>query len=122
MKIAIPVNDNNLNTDICPSFGRTAYFLIYDSETKESKFIENIAANMAGGAGIKAAQIIIDNGANVLLAIRLGQNAANVLKASDIKIYKANEGLAKDNIEAFRDGKLVSLDKFHAGFHGRGNR
>lgn len=35
MRIAIPVEDNE--TEICPSFGRTSMFLIYDTETKEKK-------------------------------------------------------------------------------------
>ena len=35
MKIAIPVEDNQ--TEICPSFGRTSMFLIYDTEKKEKK-------------------------------------------------------------------------------------
>lgn len=33
MRIAIPVEDNE--TEICPSFGRTSRFLIYDTETKK---------------------------------------------------------------------------------------
>ena len=39
MKIAIPVEDNQ--TEICPSFGRTSMFLIYDTETKEKKYLDN---------------------------------------------------------------------------------
>ena len=76
MKIAIPVDEKTLESRVCVSFGRTPYFLIYDVETKESIFIDNSAAASTGGAGIKAAQIIVDNKADVLLTPRLGENAA----------------------------------------------
>lgn len=41
MKIAIPVDEKTLESNVCVSFGRTPYFLIYDVETKESIFIDN---------------------------------------------------------------------------------
>jgi predicted Fe-Mo cluster-binding NifX family protein len=120
MKIAIPVDEKTLESNVCVSFGRTPYFLIYDVETKESIFIDNSAAASTGGAGIKAAQIIVDNKADVLLTPRLGENAAEVLKPAEIKIYKTTTASAKDNIDAFIAWKLPLLDEFHAGFHGHG--
>jgi len=120
MKIAIPVDEKTLDSNVCVSFGRTPYFLIYDVETKGSIFIDNGAAASTGGAGIKAAQIIVDNKANALLTPRLGENAADVLKPAEIKIYKTTTGSAKDNIDAFIAGKLSLLDEIHAGFHGHG--
>ena len=120
MKIAIPVDEKTLESSVCASFGRTPYFLIYDTETKESVFIDNSAAASTGGAGIKAAQTIVDNKANALLTPRCGQNAADVIKSADIKIYKTTSASVKDNIAAFIDGKLPLLDEIHAGFHGHG--
>lgn len=120
MKIVIPVDEKSLESNVCISFGRTPYFLIYDIDTKESVFIDNTAAASTGGAGIKAAQMIVDNKANVLLTPRLGENAAEVLKAAEIKLYKTVTDSVKDNIDAFIAGKLPLLDKIHPGFHGRG--
>jgi predicted Fe-Mo cluster-binding NifX family protein len=88
MKIAIPVDEKSLESNVCVSFGRAPYFLVYDTETKESIFHDNGAAASTGGAGIKAAQTIVDNKVNALLTPRCGENAANVLKSADIKIYK----------------------------------
>ena len=120
MRIAIPVDENNMETNIGVSFGRTPYFLIYDTETKESIFIENSAAASTGGAGIKAAQTIVDNEANALLTPRCGQNAADVIKSADIKLFKTISDSVKDNIVAFIEGELPLLDEIHAGFHGHG--
>ena len=120
MKIAMPVDEKTLESSVCASFGRTPYFLIYDTETKDSVFIDNSAAASTGGAGIKAAQTMVDNKANALLTPRCGQNAADVIKSADIKIFKTTSASVKDNIAAYIDGKLPLLDEIHAGFHGHG--
>ncbi len=120
MKIAIPVDENNLNTSVCISFGRAPYFMFRDTDTDKTVFIENSAASSQGGAGIKAAQSIVDQGADVLLTPRCGDNAADVLRTADIKMYKTKEGSAKGNIQAFLEGKLPLLTESHAGFHGHG--
>lgn len=120
MKLAIPVDEKSMETNVCVSFGRTPYFLIYDTETNECTFLDNSAAASTGGAGIKAAQAIVDNGANVLLTPRCGENAANVLKAADIRLYKTTMARVMENINAFAAGKLPVLDEIHAGFHGHG--
>jgi predicted Fe-Mo cluster-binding NifX family protein len=113
MKIAIPVDDGN----ICVSFGRTPYFMLYDTENNKSRFINNSAANSQGGAGIKAAQIIVDNNADVLITPRCGQNAAEVLIAANVKIYKALNNSIEENLTEFKNDKLSILTEIHAGFH-----
>jgi predicted Fe-Mo cluster-binding NifX family protein len=120
MKIAIPVDEKTLESNVCASFGRAPYFLIFDTETKESVFIDNSAAASTGGAGIKAAQTIVDHKANALLTPRCGQNAADVIKSADIKIFKSTSNSVKDSIADFIDGQLPLLDEIHAGFHGHG--
>lgn len=118
MKIALPVDENNMETKVCVSFGRAPYFLIYDTEKKENVFIQNTAAESQGGAGIKAAQMVLDQKVQTLLTPRCGENAAEVLKAAKISIYKTINDRPKDNIEAFLESKLEPLYDIHAGFHG----
>ena len=66
MKIAMPVDEKTMESTVCISFGRTPYFLIYDTETNESVFLDNSAAASQGGAGIKAAQTVVDSQATLL--------------------------------------------------------
>ena len=116
MKIMIPTNDDK--ETICPSFGRAPFFLLHDSEKDETLFLDNPAAEAQGGAGIKAAQFVCDNDADCIITIRCGENAAEVFKAAEIKIYK-NESLdAMENVKLLIDNKLELLTKFHAGYHG----
>ena len=51
MKIAVPADEKNMDTTVCPSFGRAPYFLIYDTSSKEALFIDNSAAASQGGRG-----------------------------------------------------------------------
>lgn len=120
MKIALPVDEKKIESDICPSFGRAPYFLIFDSGTKAADFMENTAAGSPGGAGIKAAQLIADSGANVLLTPRCGENAADVLQKAGISLYQTAAGTAKQNIDAYLADRLAPLGDIHPGFHGHG--
>ena len=119
MKIAIPADDNNINSTVCMSFGRTPFFLIYDTETETAEFLNNSAASSQGGAGIKAAQAIVDSKVSALLTPRCGQNAADVLIGANIVIYKTEALSLIENITALKEGRLAPLAEIHAGFHGK---
>lgn len=96
--------------------------MLYDTESKESVFLDNSAAASQGGAGIKAAQTIVDNKVSALLTPRCGENAAEVMKATHIQMYKTINDSIKDNIEALNAGNLSLLEEIHAGFHNHGEK
>ncbi|MCD8116482.1 MAG: NifB/NifX family molybdenum-iron cluster-binding protein [Oscillospiraceae bacterium] len=114
MKIAIPLDENK--QDVCIVLARAPYFLFREGE--EEAITENPAAQAQGGAGIQAAQFLVDNGVDVLITVRCGQNAAEVFAAANIKIYKSVHKTAADELIAFAGGKLEKLTQFHGGFHG----
>ncbi len=116
MKIIIPVDEANPNTGVCVSFGRAPYFALCEGEGVT--FIENPGAAAEGGAGLKAAQAAADSGAEALVTVRCGENAAEVLKAAGLRIYKSKDGTALENAAALEAGELEELTRFHAGFHG----
>ncbi len=116
MKIAIPVDDTK--QEVCVSFARTPYFLFYNTETKETMIKDNPAAEAAGGAGLKAAQALVDEKCDVLLTVRCGENAAQVLQAAEILMFQTNGTNAMENIKAYEEGTLEELTHFHAGFQG----
>lgn len=122
MKIAIPVNDKSLTSGVCQSFGRAPYFLIYDTQSKQEEFLDNSAAASQGGAGIKAAQMIVDQKVSALLTPRCGQNAADVLKLGGIKLYRTTGESIQDMIDDLMVEKLSVLENTHAGFHNHGGK
>lgn len=120
MKIAIPVEENTMDSEVCMSFGRAPFFYIYDTQEKQGSFLVNEAASAQGGAGIKAAQIVVDTGAKTLITPRCGENAADVFKQAGIKLFKNTSDSIEDNIKAYQDGSLKELTNIHPGFHGHG--
>lgn len=116
MRVIIPLDEDKKS--VCVAFGRTPMFLAYNLEAKESEILANPGAQAEGGAGIKAAQAVVDSGAQVLITPRCGENAAEVFQAAGIKIYKSHGSDAMENIAAFEAGNLEELTHFHAGYHG----
>ena len=50
MRIAIPVDEKNIDSEVCISFGRTPYFLIYDTENGNEEILDNSAIAESAGA------------------------------------------------------------------------
>lgn len=120
MKILVPMNNDQMKEGICPSFGRAPYFMIWDTDSSSAEFVANEATESPSGAGIKAAQIVVDLAPGVVLAPRMGKNAADVINASGITIYKTKSEDAKQNVDFHLEGKLDELTDIHPGFHQHG--
>jgi predicted Fe-Mo cluster-binding NifX family protein len=120
MKVAVPVESKSLDISIFPSFGRTAFFVLYDTQTDCHEFLDNSAAASQGGAGIKAAQMLVDHGTQAIITHRCGNNAAQVLNAAKIKMYQAQNGSVAENIDMLKKGTLPLLSEIHPGFHNHG--
>lgn len=118
MIIAIPVNEKSIESDVCISFGRSPYFMFYNTDTKNTEFFDNQANSTQSGAGIKAAQSIVDGHCQVLLTMHCGENAVDVLKESNIKTYKTKYPSGKENLEAFENNELEILKEIRTGLHG----
>lgn len=121
MIVAIPVEEKKQEGNVCPSFGRTPYYMLYDSGEKAFQYMSNPAADASGGAGIKAAQLLVDEKVDAVITPRCGKNAAEVLVGAQIKIFKSMGEDITQNIDSFNQGNLSILDTFHAGFHGHGD-
>lgn len=114
MKIAIPLDENK--QDVCIVLARAPYFMI--REDGKDSIVENPAAQAQGGAGLQVAQFLVDLNVNVLITVRCGENAAQVFRTAEMKIYKSANKAAKDDLDAAGEGKLKELTEFHGGFHG----
>ncbi len=120
VKIIIPAEKKTMESPICLSFGRAPFFLVMDTESGAFEIIENKAEAVQGGAGIKAAQLVLDAGAEAVIAYRMGQNAFDVLKKAKVQLLRAEGETAAEAAALFNAGKLKELDKINLGFHGGG--
>jgi predicted Fe-Mo cluster-binding NifX family protein len=59
MKIVISSQKPDLNSPCNPRFGKCAFFIFYDLEKDEYESMENPFSGTYGGAGIQAAQFVI---------------------------------------------------------------
>lgn len=111
MKIAVTSKDADLGSEVDPRFGRAAYILIVDSETFEIEVLDNSEnINAFKGAGIQAASMVSDKGAEVLLTGFCGPNAFKTLKAAKIKVVNNASGTVRDAVKAFNEGRLSFAD------------
>lgn len=117
MKIFIPVTTNETNSIINTTLGRCPYFLCIDSDTQKRTYIENSAKDAKGGAGIKAAQLMLDNEIDVLITPRSGTNALDVLTDAKIQILESQGSDISFNLNLYFEGRLTPITEGHAGYH-----
>lgn len=116
MRIAIPVDKKSDCKKVSISFGRAAYFLIYDLDKEKISYMENPGFTCQQGAGVKAAQFILDTGIQALLSPRCGKNAMEILELAGIKVYKTESLDVKENIDLYKNSKLATIDDLESGF------
>lgn len=110
MKIALSSVGKTLEDSLDSRFGRCKYFLIYDTDNDELKTIENEGQSAGGGAGIAAAQQIIDEAVDVVITGNLGPNAYDLIKGSEIKAYKGENISCNLLIERYNKGELKEIN------------
>ena len=109
MKIAIPIKEKTLSSKVDARFARAAFFTIYDTESKEAKFLENVVLQ-AHGAGPKMVETLANEKVDALISNSIGPNAFTALKQANIKVYLAKEGSAEENIKRVIEGTATMLD------------
>lgn len=72
MKIAITSSGNQPESTIDSRFGRCSYFAVYNTESKETQFLENPAKEASGGAGPAAVQFIAGQKVNKVISVDFG--------------------------------------------------
>ncbi len=106
MIVAIPSEGDDLAANVEPRFGRCSRFIIVDTETMGFRAVPNTAAAQAGGAGITAAQQVVQEGAKVVIAGEVGPNAFDVLDAAGVKVYAHVTGVIRDAVDMLVAGTL----------------
>ena len=119
MKICVTATAGDLNAQVDPRFGRCQYFVFVDSDTMAFEAMANEAIAAPGGAGIQAAQTVVNKGVDVLVSGSIGPNAFQVLSAAGVKIATGAYGTVQEAVEMYKAGRLseagISTVAAHAG-------
>ncbi len=111
MKIAISSKGNTLDSEIDPRFGRAGFFLLVDPETMKVEIIENKQnLQLPQGAGIQAAQTVVEHGAKTVLTGNCGPKAFKVLQAAGVNVGIGISGKIKEAVDQYKQGKINFAD------------
>jgi predicted Fe-Mo cluster-binding NifX family protein len=107
MKIAVTARGVTLDDEVDPRFGRAPYILVVDTDSLEFEAVDNSEnVNAFKGAGIQAATMISEKGAEVLLTGYCGPNAFKTVDAAGIKVVNDVSGTVREAVEKFKSGPV----------------
>lgn len=107
MLVAVTAKGTNLSDEVDPRFGRAPYILIVDTETMNYESFDNSEnVNAFKGAGIQAATMIADKGAQILLTGYCGPNAFKTVQAAGMKVVSDVTGTIEQAIKNFLAGDV----------------
>lgn len=98
MKIIITSKGNSKDALLDLRFGRAAYFCLYNTENKTMQFINNELKDAQGGAGTKAAEKVIEFGAERVISGDFGPKAKDLLNQFNIQMVMLDD--ANSTIES----------------------
>jgi predicted Fe-Mo cluster-binding NifX family protein len=101
MKICVSAEEPDIHALIAEEFGHSPFFLFYDTDKKSWEAFPNIAGESTTGAGIMAAEQVIQLGADVVLTGYVGVHGEKALSAKNIRIIQDEDGSVEASINRF---------------------
>jgi predicted Fe-Mo cluster-binding NifX family protein len=92
MKIAVSSEDGKEDSPVCPVTGRAPYYIIFEGE-KVSKVMKNPFAVGGGGASFGVVQMLSNEGVELIISGKFGQNMLTSLEEKGIK-HKSVQGMS----------------------------
>lgn len=112
MNIVISSQGQSLDSPIDYRFGRSAWFIQYNTAEKTCTGVSNPGGQQSGGAGVAAAQFVIDQGVDAAISGDFGPHAANALRVAGVKMYLFAGDLTnvQSAVDQFIAGALPAFD------------
>lgn len=118
MRIAVTSDGETLESLVDPRFGRASVFLIVDSETMAFEAVKNNQnLNLPQGAGIQAAQNVIQHKPDVVLTGNCGPKAFKVLQAGGVEVVVGVQGKVLDAVNAYGEGRYEPISEANVEGH-----
>ena len=118
MKVAVSAQGTDMGSQVDPRFGRARFFVLVDTETGQSAAHDNAQnVNAVQGAGIQAAQNVVNLGAGAVITGNVGPKAFGALQAGEVKVYIGATGSVAQAVEKFQAGELECVSKANVEGH-----
>lgn len=118
MNVAFSATGTDLDSDLDQRFGRAKQFIIVNTDTDAASILENTQnMNAAQGAGIQAAQNVVNAGATAVVTGNCGPKAFQVLQAAGVKIYHTKQSSVGEALKAFLAGQLEEANSANVEAH-----
>ncbi len=91
MKIAITSTGNTLESALDKRFGRCAYFVVYDTDTKAIEFIPNPNVEKQSGAGPASVQLVASRNVSKIVSGEFGIKIKPILDSLKIQMIVLKE-------------------------------
>ncbi|GAA0124960.1 NifB/NifX family molybdenum-iron cluster-binding protein [Clostridium senegalense] len=121
MKIAISANGKESNSLVDARFGRCDLFQIHDGEKKQFYVLDNEGKSSSGGAGIVAAQQLINENVDYIITGNLGPNAFKLIEKAKIKAFKSDVIFIEDALKMLEKDELEEISFAGPEHGGMGN-
>ena len=109
-EIAVASTGPNLNSLVDFQFGRCAYFLIVDQNGKLIDSISNQGQQAQRGAGVAAAQAIVDSKVTAVITGNVGPNAYSILNSARIRIFTIDSEITiSEVLEKYKKDELKEV-------------
>ncbi len=107
-RIAISSEGPGMDDMVDPRFGRAGGFVIVDTETMETDYIDNgTSQTMSHGAGLQAAENVAKAGVDVVLSGYIGPKAFQALTSVGIRIGQGCAGMTvREAVEKFKNNAI----------------
>jgi len=110
MKVAVTSQGKELSSQVDPRFGRAKYFIVIDTDSGEFTAHDNSQnLNAAQGAGVQAAQNVLNLGAEAVITGNVGPKAFAALQAGGAVICIGASGTVAEALEQFKAGELKAV-------------
>jgi predicted Fe-Mo cluster-binding NifX family protein len=110
MRVVVTSDGSSLDAAVSPVFGRCQTYVFVDTDTMRHEAVANPAAGAPGGAGIQAAQFIVQRGTEAIVTGNVGPNAFSVLRSAGIPVYLCSgPGTVQQAVDELKEGKLQTV-------------
>jgi cation diffusion facilitator family transporter len=114
IKVGIPaVEDKGLESKTSAHFGNVPFFAFIELENKQTKYVcvkVNRAARIARKKGIGAAQFLVDEKVDVVLAGGMGKGPFHLLRDNLVQVYILQKGVeVREAIQLLENSRLEKM-------------